>query len=98
MPTAVIAKPACWRQLPEAVAQIVDRLQVGDVALPDPERIDERSERMPRRVARRVAMSAGGRQLALPFAAPFVAEPRRHQARCEPDDRSARWSDDRVTI
>jgi hypothetical protein len=64
--------------LAEAVTQIVDRLQIGDVALAHPERIDERSECVTD--DRDLRIPAGGGKLAFPFEPPFPAQPRRHEA------------------
>ena len=82
--------------LAEAVTQIVDRLQIGDVALANPERIDERSEGMPHDRRCEPARRAGGAA-----AESSPSHSRRHSSRSRAGTRrdasrtieSARWSD-----
>src|SRR5688500_6402009 len=71
-------------KLPETVADIVNRLEIRDVALPDPEGIDERSKSVTDDRRPRIVSDRG--ELALPFAAPLLAQAARHEARRQPDD------------
>ena len=73
-------EPAVLPHLPQAVAQIVDRPQIGDVALSNPECVDKRSEC--------TADHAGipGSKLAFPFHQPFTPQPRRYEPRSQPDN------------
>ena len=86
MPIGVDGEAACSAQLPPAVAEVVDPVEVGDVALAQPEGVGKRAEGAPDRAAS-VGGIGRGVELGVPFAPPVVAQAGGHEQRGE----SRRW-------